>query len=47
MSVVVLAALAACAAVGLLIAIGDEKVDVTTDFIAFYNARPANTPAKP
>ncbi len=33
--------------VGLLIAIGDEKVDVTTDFIAFYNARPANTPAKP
>ncbi len=25
---------------GLLIAIGNEKADITTDFIAFYNARP-------
>lgn len=30
--------------VGLLVAIGDEKADVTNDFIAFFNARPA--PAK-
>jgi Skp family chaperone for outer membrane proteins len=29
--------------VGLLLAIGDEKVDVTKDFITFYNARPATT----
>jgi Skp family chaperone for outer membrane proteins len=28
---------------GLLLAIGDEKVDVTKDFITFYNARPATT----
>lgn len=28
---------------GLLLAIGDEKIDVTKDFIAFYNARPAAT----
>ena len=29
--------------VGLLLAIGDEKIDVTKDFITFYNARPAAT----
>jgi Skp family chaperone for outer membrane proteins len=28
---------------GLLLAIGDEKIDVTKDFITFYNARPAAT----
>lgn len=28
---------------GLLLAIGDEKIDVTKDFIVFYNARPAGT----
>jgi Skp family chaperone for outer membrane proteins len=28
---------------GFLLAIGDEKVDVTKDFITFYNARPATT----
>ena len=33
---------------GLLIAVGDEKADVTKDFIAYYNARPANTaPPRP
>ncbi len=31
--------------VGLLVAIGDEKVDVTNDFIAFFNAKPAPAPA--
>jgi Skp family chaperone for outer membrane proteins len=30
---------------GVLLGIGDDKVDVTTDFIAFYNARPATTAA--
>lgn len=29
--------------VGLLLAIGDEKIDVTKDFITFYNTRPATT----
>lgn len=28
---------------GVLLAIGDEKIDVTKDFITFYNARPATT----
>jgi Skp family chaperone for outer membrane proteins len=28
---------------GLLLAIGDEKIDITKDFITFYNARPAAT----
>ncbi len=28
---------------GLILAIGDDKVDVTKDFIVFYNARPAGT----
>lgn len=28
---------------GLILAIGDEKVDVTKEFITFYNARPAGT----
>lgn len=28
---------------GILIGIGDEKVDVTKEFITFYNARPAGT----
>lgn len=28
---------------GLLLAIGDEKIDVTKDFIAFYNTKPAAT----
>ncbi len=28
---------------GFLLAIGDEKIDVTKDFITFYNARPAAT----
>lgn len=28
---------------GLLLAIGDEKIEVTKDFITFYNARPATT----
>lgn len=28
---------------GLILAIGDEKIDVTKDFIVFYNARPAGT----
>lgn len=28
---------------GLLLAIGDEKIDVTKDFITYYNARPATT----
>ncbi|MGB7201668.1 MAG: OmpH family outer membrane protein [Pyrinomonadaceae bacterium] len=28
---------------GLLLAIGDEKIDVTKDFIIFYNARPSAT----
>ena len=27
----------------ILLAIGDEKIDVTKDFITFYNARPATT----
>lgn len=29
---------------GLIIGIGDEKVDVTKDFVAFYNARSAGAP---
>lgn len=29
----------------ILLAIGDEKIDVTKDFITFYNARPATTAA--
>lgn len=29
--------------VGLVLAIGDEKIDVTKDFITYYNARPAAT----
>lgn len=28
---------------GLLLAVGDDKADVTKDFITFYNARPATT----
>jgi Skp family chaperone for outer membrane proteins len=28
---------------GVLLAIGDDKIDVTKDFIIFYNARPATT----
>ena len=32
---------------GFLIAIGDDKVDVTKDFIAYYNARPAAPTTKP
>ncbi len=28
---------------GFLVAIGDEKADVTKDFVTFYNARPATT----
>jgi len=28
---------------GLILGIGDEKIDVTKDFITFYNARPATT----
>jgi hypothetical protein len=32
---------------GFLIAIGDDKVDVTKDFIAYYNARPAAPVTKP
>lgn len=28
---------------GLLIAVGDDKVDVTKDFITYYNTRPATT----
>lgn len=28
---------------GLVLAIGDDKIDVTKDFITFYNARPATT----
>lgn len=28
---------------GVLLAIGDEKIDATKDFITFYNARPATT----
>lgn len=28
---------------GILIGIGDEKIDVTKEFIAFYNSRPAGT----
>ncbi len=28
---------------GLILAIGDDKVDVTKEFITFYNARPAGT----
>lgn len=31
---------------GALLAIGDEKIDLTKDFIAFYNTRPAPTPTK-
>ncbi len=31
---------------GLLIAIGDEKLDVTKEFITYFNALPA-TPTKP
>jgi Skp family chaperone for outer membrane proteins len=31
---------------GVLLAIGDEKIDATKDFIAFYNARPATTAVK-
>jgi Skp family chaperone for outer membrane proteins len=30
---------------GFLLAIGDDKADVTKDFIVFYNARPAGTAA--
>jgi Skp family chaperone for outer membrane proteins len=30
---------------GFLVALGDDKLDVTKDFIAFYNARPATAPA--
>lgn len=30
---------------GILIGVGDEKIDVTKEFIAFYNARPAGTAA--
>lgn len=30
---------------GILIGIGDEKIDVTKEFITFYNARPAGTAA--
>jgi Skp family chaperone for outer membrane proteins len=30
---------------GLLLGIGDDKIDVTKDFITFYNARPAGTAA--
>lgn len=29
--------------VGLVLAVGDDKIDVTKDFIAFYNTRPATT----
>lgn len=29
--------------VGLLLAVGDEKIDVTKDFIVFFNARPVTT----
>lgn len=29
--------------VGLVLAVGDEKIDVTKDFITYYNARPATT----
>lgn len=29
--------------IGLILAIGDEKIDVTKDFITFYNSRPAIT----
>lgn len=29
---------------GLIVGIGDEKVDVTKDFIAFYNTRPTANP---
>lgn len=29
--------------VGLVLAVGDDKIDVTKDFITFYNARPAAT----
>ena len=28
---------------GFLLAVGDEKIDITKDFITFYNARPAAT----
>jgi Skp family chaperone for outer membrane proteins len=31
---------------GVLLAIGDDKIDATKDFIAFYNARPATTAVK-
>lgn len=31
---------------GFLVAIGDEKVDITKEFVAYYNTRPA-TPAAP
>jgi Skp family chaperone for outer membrane proteins len=31
---------------GVLLAIGDDKIDVTKDFITFYNARPATTATK-
>jgi Skp family chaperone for outer membrane proteins len=27
--------------IGLVLGVGDDKIDVTKDFIAFYNARPA------
>lgn len=30
---------------GIILTAPDEKIDVTKDFIAFYNARPAGTPA--
>lgn len=30
---------------GILLGVGDEKVDVTKEFITFYNARPAGTAA--
>jgi Skp family chaperone for outer membrane proteins len=31
---------------GILVAIGDEKLDATKDFIAYYNTRPATTTPK-
>jgi Skp family chaperone for outer membrane proteins len=30
---------------GILLGVGDEKIDVTKDFITFYNSRPAGTAA--
>ena len=31
---------------GLIVALGDEKLDITKDFIAYYNARPAGASPK-